>query len=200
MPRILGQDNFALVAYVPDPLASFLYEMRRTFSGLPCPQPHITILPPRPLRIPSEHACQNANKILKSQTQFEVELTRVCCFASTNTLYLDINDGAAEIVTLHNSLNCGDLRHQEEFEFRPHLTIAGSINPSHISTMFHQAEVRWQTASHPRRFVLSEVVCLLQAGDCADGGWQRLWSVKLNTIPPGSSTAADDLLAGGEQQ
>jgi 2'-5' RNA ligase len=199
MPRIPGQDNFALVAYVPDPLASFLYEMRRSFSGMPCPQPHITILPPRPLRTSSEHACQSAKEVLAAQTQFEVELTRVCCFASTNTLYLDINDGAAEIVALHDSLNQGVLFHQEEFDFRPHLTLAGSVPTLHLSSMLHQAEARWRTAS-PYRFVLSEIVCLLQTGDGTDDGWQRLWSVKLNTVPPGGLATANDLFASTEQQ
>ncbi len=200
MTSLTNQDHFALVAYVPEPLASFLYELRCNFSGAPCPQPHITILPPRPLRVSSEYACQSAKKILRSKIQFEVELSSVCCFTSTNTVYLDISEGGAEIAALHNSLNYGDLRHQEEFDFRPHLTIAGPVSPLHLTTILHQAETRWRTVSWSHRFVLSEIVCLSQAGNHPNDGWQRLWSVKLKAMPPKSITPASDLLTSADQQ
>lgn len=187
MTRAPGQNLFALVAYVPDPLASFLYEMRQNFTGLPCPQPHITILPPRPLRVPSEDACHSVRETIQSRPEFEVRLSRVCCFTNTNTIYLDIADGTAAIHALHDALNRGVLNHQEEFDFRPHLTIAGPIPPLHLTTILHQAEKEWHARPHPDSFVLSEIACLLQTGD---GIWHRLWSVKLSSP---SSEANEDI-------
>lgn len=181
MIEIHSGGYFALVAYVPEPLASFLYEMRRHLSDAPCPQPHVTILPPRPLRVPLESACQSARATLQLQSQFEVQLSQICYFANTNTLYLDISDGASELHALHNLLNHGDLYHQEEHSFRPHLTIAGLVNPLHLPAVLQQAEAGWSATSCSPRFLLSEVVCLLQEGD----NWRRLWSVKLNS--PSSS-------------
>jgi len=174
---------FALVAYVPEPLASFLYEMRRNLSGAPCPQPHVTVLPPRPLRIPPESACRSAQKTLQLQSQFEVELSQICYFANTNTLYLDINDGAPELHALHDSLNHGDLYYQEEYPFRPHLTVAGLVNPLHLPAVLQQAEAEWNTGACSPRFLLSEVVCLLQPSGYSKGNWQRLWSMRLNPMP-----------------
>jgi 2'-5' RNA ligase len=182
MTEIPDRGHFALVAYVPDPLASFLYEMRRSFSELPCPQPHVTILPPRPLRVPVESACQTAKKTLQLQSQFEVELSRLCYFTNTNTLYLDISDGASEIHALHNSLNHGDLYYHEEFAFRPHLTIAGRVDPLQFPAVLQEAETNWHAASCSPRFLLSEVVCLLQESGKPKGNWRRLWSVKLNPL------------------
>ncbi len=169
----------ALVAYVPDPLASFLYRMRQSFSAPPCPQPHITILPPRPLRVSSESACARAQEILQSRHQFAVELSQVRCFTSTSTLYLDISEGAPELHTLHDALNGGDLHHQEEFDFRPHVTVGGPLNPLHLPGILQQAETDWRAVAYSPRFLLSELVCLSQGKGNGKTGWQRLWSVKL---------------------
>ena len=194
MTEIPDKGYFALVAYVPDPLASFLYEMRRSFSELPCPQPHVTILPPRPLRIPVESACQTAQKVLQLQSQFEVELSHVRYFTNTNTLYLDVSDGAPEIHALHNSLNYGDLHHQEEFAFRPHLTLAGLVNPLRLPAVLQEAETNWHAASCSPRFLLSEVVCLLQESDNPQSDWRRFCSMKLNprstTTPSSTATTS----------
>jgi len=183
MNEIPDRGLFALVAYVPDPLASFLYEMRRSFSEGPCPQPHVTILPPRPLRVPAESACEIAKKILRLQNQFEIELSQIRYFVNTNTLYLDISDGASELHALHDSLNQDDLFHQEEFAFRPHLTVAGLVNPQHLPDVLQKAERNWRAASLSPRFTISEIVCLLQEGGEPESNWRRLWSTKLNPAP-----------------
>lgn len=182
MTQVPNGGYFALVAYVPEPLASFLYEMRRHLSEAPFPQPHVTVLPPRPLRVPPESACHSARTTLQLQSPFEVELSQVCYFANTSTLYLDISDGASELHALHDSLNCGDLYHREKFAFRPHLTVAERVNPSHLPAVLQQAQAGWSANSYSPRFLLSEVVCLLQEGD----NWQRLWSVRLNSPSSGS--------------
>ena len=176
---------FALVAYVPDPLAEFLYQMRRSLHEAPCPRPHVTLLPPRPLRVSVESACRTADKILRPQYAFEVELSHMSYFANTNTLYLDINDGASELRALHEQLNHGDLYHEEEFAFRPHLTVAGLVNASRLPAVLRQAEADWRAAACSPRFTLSEIVCLLQPGGTSDGNWQRLSSVRLNPVSPG---------------
>ncbi len=174
---------FALVAYVPDPLAEFLYEMRRSLCGDPCPQPHVTILPPRPLRVSPESACRTAGQLLQSQRAFEVELSHISYFVNTNTLYLDISDGASELHALHDHLNHGDLYHQEEFTFRPHLTVAGAISPQLLPEALQQAETDWRANGLSPRFLLSEIVCLLQKDTHPEDDWQRFWSIKLGPEP-----------------
>lgn len=179
MTQTPNRGFFALVAYVPDPLAGFLHELRCGLCGSPCPQPHVTILPPRPLRIAAESACQTANQILQSQCPFEVELSQMSYFVNTNTLYLDISDGASELHALHNRLNQDELYHQEEFAFRPHLTVATLGNSEHLPEVLQQAETHWRSAGLFPRFLLSEIVCLLQ-GETQKDTWQRLWSIKLS--------------------
>ena len=188
MSEIPDGASFALVSYIPDPLASFIYQMRRSLSEGPCPQPHVTLLPPRPLRIPAEAACRTAQNILQSYRSFEVELSRIRPFVNTNTLYLDIADGAPQLHALHDSLNSGDLFHPEEFAFRPHLTVAGLVDPRQLPALLQQAEASWRAHFCSPRFMLSEIVCLLQETDTDN--WRRLWSIKLlpalSTVTNGS--------------
>lgn len=195
-----NQGIFALVAYVPDPLAGFLYEMRRGLCGTPCPQPHITVLPPRPLRISAESACRTAGQILQSQHAFEVELSRLSYFANTNTLYLDISDGASELHALHNRLNHGELYHQEEFAFRPHLTVAGLVSPQRLPEALQQAERSWGASALSPRFLLSEIVCLLQDDAYNKEDWQRFWSIKMNAASSEPLLTSRELLTNTDQQ
>ena len=41
---------FALVVYIPDPLAGFLDDLRKELVANCLPRAHVTILPPRPLQ------------------------------------------------------------------------------------------------------------------------------------------------------
>ena len=124
--------SFALVSYIPDPLGSFLHDLRRSFPGEHNPQPHITILPPRPLKLPVDAALQRAHNVLLQFAAFEVELSKVRFFPETNVLYLDIAKGNRVLHDLHEALNAGDLDHSEEFEFRPHLTLSGRVESAHL--------------------------------------------------------------------
>jgi 2'-5' RNA ligase len=200
MTQTPNQGFFALVAYVPDPLAGFLHEMRRNLCGSPCPQPHVTILPPRPLHVPAESACQTAGQILQSQHPFEVELSHISYFVNTNTLYLDINDGASELHAIHDRLNHGDLYHQEEFAFRPHLTVAGLVTAQRLPEVLQQAEAYWRAARLSPRFLLSEIVCLLQDAMQDKDNWRRSWSIKMNPATSQSSLTPCDLFANADQQ
>lgn len=173
--------SFALVSYIPEPLGSFLDGLRRELPGETNPQAHITLLPPRPLRLPVETASGQALKVLANFPPFEVEFSRVGSFPHTNFLYLDIADGNSLVHALHDALNTGDLLHPEQFEFRPHLTLGGPVPQDHLPSVQDQAEMAWLAASHSRRFTLDEVVFLWLAPQSAEGEWHRLWSYNLRT-------------------
>ncbi|MBV9265096.1 MAG: 2'-5' RNA ligase family protein, partial [Acidobacteriaceae bacterium] len=112
---------FALVTYVPDPLGSVINNLRLSLPG-EFRQTHITILPPRPLRLPVDAASDYSRRVLNQFGPFEVELTSVDRFPVTNVLYLDLAEGSEAVHELHDALNTGDLLFREEFEFYPHLT------------------------------------------------------------------------------
>jgi 2'-5' RNA ligase len=171
---------FALVSYIPEPLRSFFYGLRRTLPGESHPQAHITLLPPRPLRLPVEIASAQALGVIAKFPPFEVELSTVRRFPN-NFLYLDIAEGNSLLHALHEALNTGELVHTEEFEFRPHLTLGGPIPEAHVNSVQDQAEVAWLATGHARRFMLDEIVFLWLSHDNPQGEWHRLWSYNLRT-------------------
>jgi 2'-5' RNA ligase len=180
---------FALVSYIPDPLGSYLEGLREILPNSDSSEAHITLLPPRPLKLPVETASKQARTILRQFPPFDVELSQVRRFPETKFLYLDLADGSSVIHDLHNALNKGELFDTEEFEFRPHLTLGGPVSPGVLDSAQHQAEVIWNAGHCAARFTILEVVCLWSSPDSAQGEWRRLWSQELSPNAARSSAA-----------
>ncbi len=185
IPKTPEWGLFALVSYIPDPLGSFLDELRQALPGGDNARPHITILPPRPLKLPVEAASKQARKILRAFPAFEVELSRVRCFSGTNFLYLDVGEGSSLLHKLHDALNTGDLEDVEELGFRPHLTLGGPVMPGKLDATQQQAEAAWRSVAHSRRFTICDVAGLWLSPTGPQGEWHRLWSHHLRTSSTG---------------
>jgi 2'-5' RNA ligase len=179
---------FALVSYIPDPLGSFLQGLREILPNNDSSEAHITLLPPRPLKVPVETVSRQAREILGQFPPFDVELSKVRRFAETKFLYLDLGEGSSLIHDLHEALNQGDLASSEEFEFRPHLTLGGPVSPSALDLAQQQAEITWGGEHCAPRFTIQEVVCLWLSPDSPQGEWRRLWTQKLS--PNAARTSA----------
>jgi 2'-5' RNA ligase len=181
VPQTSRWGSLALVTYIPDPLGSFLNGLRHSLTGEHAPQAHVTILPPRPLTMSIEVASQQVLKLLAGFRSFPVELSAVRRFRQTKVLYVDIAEGSARLHALHDALSMGDLAHDEEFAFRPHLTLGCPPSPSNIEAVRKFAESAWNAAPVPRRFLLDEIVCLWLRPDGLHTEWRRLWSHNLKT-------------------
>jgi 2'-5' RNA ligase len=182
--------QFALVSYIPEPLGSFLYELRGTLPGESNPQAHVTILPPRQLRIPVEAASEQTLRVLAGFAAFDIELFSVQRFPKTNFLYLDIGEGNELVHQLHDALNAGELAHEEEFEFRPHLTLGGPVPEPELEAFQGQAEIAWLAIDHSRRFTVDEIVFLWLDPQSPEGEWRRLWAFNLRTKSTAMTKAA----------
>ena len=172
--------SLALVSYIPEPLGSFLNGLRHSLTGEDSPHAHVTILPRRPLSVPADTASRHLVGLLSGFRSFAVELSSVRRFQQTNVLYVDISEGSARLHALHDALSMGDLAHNEEFEFRPHLTL-GCPESSDMDAMHRFAKAAWNTAPAPRRFLLDEIVCLWLRPGGLQSEWHRLWSHNLQT-------------------
>jgi 2'-5' RNA ligase len=182
--------QFALVSYIPEPLGSFLYELRGTLPGESNPQAHVTILPPRRLRVPVESASEQILKVLARFAAFDIELSTVQRFPETNFLYLDIGEGNGLVHELHDALNTGELEHEEEFEFRPHLTLGGPVPEPEVEAFRGRAEIAWLAIDHSRRFTVDEIVFVWLDPGSLDGEWRRLWAFNLRTKSTVTTKAA----------
>ena len=167
--------SFALVSYIPDPLATVLQRLQHQCGG-GSPKPHITILPPRPLCMPFNGVWEQVQRTLLAYAPFEVELSDVRCFSETGILYLDISHGAGLLHDLHAALNHGDLDYRERFDFRPHLTLTGPLSPEQIKQAKSEAQATWSSCNCSRRFVIEEVVSLWLPNEATDRGWHRVGS------------------------
>lgn len=177
--------QFALVSYVPDPLASFIHRLRGSLPGIGNPQAHITILPPRPLRHSVDAAAEQVRNALGKFPPFAVQLTRVSRFAETNFLYLEIGEGSGILHSMHDALNGGELAHEETFDFRPHLTLGGPVPAERLEEALGRAEDLWRSAGSPSRFTLEDVVFLWLPPNSILHDWERLWTHHLTACSNG---------------
>jgi len=113
--RIPAQERlnvYALVIYIPDPLGRFLDDLRRELAPGCNPHAHVSVLPPRPLRVNWQAASGQVQALGADQQPFTVGLGEVRMFPVTNVIYLEVGPGHAELERMHDSLNGEALQRQ----------------------------------------------------------------------------------------
>src|SRR6266403_4597112 len=155
-------NSFALVSYLPGPLAAFLDEVRHDFAPESRAKAHVTVLPPRPLR-PSataadkEAAWQELRELLRGVQPFKVELGEIEVFPESQAIYVSIRSGQEELERLHDRLNVGRLAFQEPYRYHPHVTVAQDLPPEDVPAAAQFARWRWSECNHPRSFILERL-------------------------------------------
>ena len=143
---------FALVIYVPDPLATFLDDLRRELVPQCNPRAHVSVLPPRPLDVDWKIASAHVRALMESWSPFEVELTDIRTFPATDVIYLELGKGSAELHRLHDAMDKQALAFREPFAYHPHVTLAQEIPQPQVPGLFDKAAARWTEYDGPRRF------------------------------------------------
>ncbi|HUA85125.1 MAG TPA: 2'-5' RNA ligase family protein [Bryobacteraceae bacterium] len=150
-------NSFALVSYLPQPLAGFLDRLRIELVAHCAAKAHVTILPPRPLLISPDEAWRELVDGVHDFPPIRVELGRVEVFPVTQVLYLSITAGHAELRQLHQALNRGRLRFAEPFPYHPHLTLAQDLEPHQVAAGVDLASARWSEWTQPRSFLVDRL-------------------------------------------
>ena len=151
----LGQ--FALVSYIPDPLAIFLDDLRIELTPWAKPRAHVTILPPRPHEEDLDETIERLQVNSKPFHSFPVEVGKIEIFAASNVVYLGFAFGSDELRRLYKALNNGPLRYTENFPYHPHVTIAQNIEPESASKLAQLAVDKWSKYQGPRSFVIDRL-------------------------------------------
>jgi len=151
--QTLGQ--FALVSYIPDPLARFLDDLRRELTPGCDPHAHVTILPPRPIHDEIKDTVQQITNQIRSVPAFWTELGEIAVFKESNVIYVELSQGTEELRKLYRALNCGCLTYTEPFPYHPHITIGQNLLPDDVDRMAELARQRWADYSGPRGFMVS---------------------------------------------
>jgi 2'-5' RNA ligase len=151
-------NSFALVSYLPGPLAELLDEIRHDFAPESRAKAHVTILPPRPLlEFPGEDpgtAAMVAMDELKIRLQdfppFKVDFGEIEIFEGTQVIYVSIQNGFAELERMHSALNTGRVAFQEPYPYHPHVTIAQELARDDVHNAAQFARWRWSEFKHSR--------------------------------------------------
>ena len=154
------QGAVALVCYVREDVCDVFRTLRKALPSSYDARPHITLLPPRPLSLPIRDLIHRVSCILATQTAFTVGLKDVALFAETNLLYFEIEEGVEQLHELHSRLNADELRHDEAYDFKPHLTIGGPYDTISAPTVLAEAKALWKASPCSRQIHLGEVVLL----------------------------------------
>ena len=149
---------FALISYIPEPLAGFLDSLRCELVPRCQARSHVTVLPPRPLAtgLP-ETAWRDLSESLNGFPPFRVDLASIDVFPGTNVIYLSIGGGYRELETMHAALNRGPLEFAEPFEYHPHVTLAQQLLPEEVESKAALARRRWREFPYSHSFTVDRL-------------------------------------------
>jgi|ERR1019366_5429039 2'-5' RNA ligase len=147
--------HFALVAYIPDPLARFLDELRVELTPDCNPHAHVTILPPRPITEDLNDTVGQLAVDMRCATPFWTELGEVEIFKESSVIYLALRTGEKELRQLYCALNNGCVEYRENYPYHPHITIGQNVEPGEVEKKAAIAQAKWAGWSGPRGFMVS---------------------------------------------
>jgi 2'-5' RNA ligase len=149
---LLTGKQYALVSYLPDPLARFLDELRLDLVPDCTPRAHVTILPPRPLRGEPKQAMKEIRQLGKRFHPFTLQLGDIELFAASNVVYIDIEGERNKLFEMYRTMNSGVLSYQEAYEYCPHITLAQRLAPDAAQKAFETARCEWKAFTFSRCF------------------------------------------------
>ncbi len=173
---------FAIVVYIPDPLAKFLDDLRKELVPGCKPRAHVTMLPPRPLAADLDAATRHARAVVSGCAPFEIGAGEIEIFPGTHVIYLGIKGGERELREMYRALNVGPLAFQEAFPYYPHITLAQGLMPDDVRPLYELARQRWAAFRHSRR-LRAERACFVQSTVAST--WIDLAEFRLAGVPVG---------------
>ena len=150
-------NSFALVSYIPEPLAGFLDRLRQELVPNCFLRAHVTILPPRPICSSPEAAWKTVRTLAPRFAPFDVEMTEVEVFPVSDVIHVSIGRGREELERLHTELNVDGLKFAEPYPYHPHVTLAQELKSDEVDELARVARARWAESTVPKTFRVDEV-------------------------------------------
>lgn len=172
MPLVCSSSNdaklhkYALVSYIPDPLASFLDTLRLELQPTCRPHAHVTVLPPRQLCGTAERAAREISRLAAEFEPFTVRLGGVEVFPGSNVIYIALDSGCAELRAMYQRMNCGASKFKEQYSYSPHVTMAQELSGAGLDAAVSRARKRWADCGLEKSFVVDRL-WLVRSLDCA---------------------------------
>jgi len=150
-------NSFALVSYIPEPLAGFLDRLRQELVPNCFLRAHVTILPPRPICSSPEAAWKTVRTLAPRFAPFDIELTEVEVFPVSDVIHIGIGRGREDLERLHSALNADGLKYAEPYPYHPHITLAQDLKGDEVDELARVARTRWAESTVPKTFRVDEV-------------------------------------------
>ena len=151
-------NSFALVSYIPEPLAGFLDRLRQELVPNCFLRAHATILPPRPLTSTPEAAWNLVRGLAPHFAPFTVHLNDIQVFPVSDVIYISLSQGVEELKQMHAAMNIGALSFQETFAYHPHITLAQELKTDELDELVTVARTRWAETTLPKNFAVEKAV------------------------------------------
>jgi 2'-5' RNA ligase len=162
----MQKPRYALVAYVNDPVAQFIKQIRRELHpNLPHLPAHLTVLPPRLLQDSESSALEVVEEICSQIEPFEVMLGEVETFIPvTPTVFIRVAH-AHRVSDLHSRL-CATkiLGFREEWPYLPHMTIVKMSTEAQAQEAYLLARRRWAEFEGSRCIPVNELTFVRETG------------------------------------
>ncbi len=170
--------QYAVVAYVRNSVGHFVEDLRRELypehGHLPA---HVTVLPPRYLRGSEQEAIALLRHNLDAVERFQIQMGPVETFVPTTpTVFLRVEKHAHRFRELHEDLNEGPFRCDEQWPYMPHLTIVKMPTASQAEEALVLSRDRWQRYQGHKTAEITEITFVREA---ADHHWTDLATVAL---------------------
>lgn len=158
--------HYAIVAYLKDPVAAFVEQLRRDLHPVQAHLPaHVSILPPRLLRGSETDALELAEKICSAAQPFNALLGEVeNFFPITPTVFIRVAHAAYRMRELHDHLNTGPLGSEEQWPYMPHLTLFRMDTLEEAETAQRVALQSWADYGGSRHITIDELTFVREAG------------------------------------
>src|SRR5579871_1625867 len=186
-------NSFALVSYIPEPLAGFLDRLRQELVPNCFLRAHVTTLPPRPITSTPEAAWERLSELTKQFEPFDIQLGGVEVFPATDVIYIQVRGGSEQLKQMHDAMNVDGLRYREEFPYHPHVTLAQKLKPDELDELVHVARDRWAECPFPKTFRADRVVFVQNT---RRDQWVDLGEFQLGSGEPKPAGELKDLLVG----
>ena len=158
---------YAAVAYVRNPVGTFVEELRREFHPSHThADAHITILPPRPLLCSEAEAMELLQNVCASARPFEITMGDVESFVpATPTVFIRVAYGAYRVRELHDQINRDGLEFCEPWPYMPHLTIVKADTSEEAQRIVHLARERWENFGDRRKIPIHSITFVKGTGE-----------------------------------
>jgi 2'-5' RNA ligase len=118
---------------------------------------HLTLLPPRCLSGSEDAAHEALEQICSAVEPFEVSMNGVESFVPvTPTVYIQVQE-TTKMRELHDRLNSGVFQCEEQWQYRPHLTIVKLASDEQAQAAFETSRQRWGSYRGPREITVDEL-------------------------------------------